>query len=214
MNSVRLIIDGNEITAPEGQSVLRAALDNGIYIPNLCAIEELTQPSASCRLCFVEVEGKHNPVTACTEPVVDGMVVNTMGAAAQQLARTALELLLASHPVDCGNCAANGNCELQRASKHLQVKLKTKRFRKLLKDLPIDESSPVFVYDPNKCVLCGKCVWKCRELGIGAIGFAHRGFERRVTSFGDQPIGQSKCNQCLDCVEICPVGALTAKERS
>ena len=214
MNNLTLTIDGKEVTASEGQSVLKAALDNGIYIPNLCAIEELLRPAASCRLCFVEIEGKPNPVTACTEPVAEGMVINTTGAAAQQLARTALELLLASHPVDCGNCAANGNCELQRASKHLQVKLKTKRFRKLLKELPIDESSPVFVYDPNKCVMCGKCVWKCRELGIGAIGFAHRGFERRVTAFGDQPIGQSKCNQCLECVDICPVGALTAEEKS
>lgn len=211
MKTVSLTIDGKSITAPEGQSVLWAALDNGIYIPNLCAIRETSEPSASCRLCFVEVEGKAMPVTSCTELVKEGMVVNTRGPRAPRLSRTALELLLASHPVDCAHCAANGSCELQRAAKHLGIKLKTKRFRKLLRELPVDFSSPVFIYDPNKCVLCGKCVWKCRELGIGAIGFAHRGFERIVTSFGDEPIGQSKCSNCQECVAVCPVGALVSK---
>ena len=211
MNNITLTIDGKQITAPEGQSVLWAALDNDIYIPNLCAIREKADPSASCRLCFVEVEGKPTPVTSCTESVTEGMVVNTAGEGARKLARTALELLLASHPVDCANCAANRNCELQRAAKHLGVKLNTKRFPKLLRELPIDDSSPIFIYDPNKCVLCGKCVWKCRELGTGAIGFAYRGFDRMVTSFGGQPVGQSKCNQCGECAEICPVGAIVRK---
>ncbi len=212
MSDITLTIDNEKITANEGQSVLFAALDNNIYIPSLCAIREKSEPSASCRLCFVEVEGKPAPVTACTESVTEGMIVSTSGKEARKLARTALELLLASHPVDCANCAANRNCELQRAAKHLGVKLNTKRFPKLLNDLPIDDSSPIFIYDPNKCVLCGKCVWKCRELGIGAIGFAYRGFDRMVTSFGGQPIGQSHCNQCIECVNICPVGALVLKE--
>ncbi|NQT71582.1 MAG: (2Fe-2S)-binding protein [Chloroflexi bacterium] len=214
MSSITLTIDNKKVTAPEGQSILWAALDNDIYIPNLCAIRERTDPAASCRLCFVEVEGKPMPVTACTEPITEGMVVNTKGTESQSLARTALELLLASHPVDCGHCAANNSCELQKAAKHLGVKLNTKRYRKLLKELPIDDSSPIFIYDPNKCVLCGKCVWKCHELGIGAIGFAYRGFDRMVTSFAGQPIGQSNCNQCMECVSICPVGALVAKENT
>lgn len=212
MSTVNFTIDGKQITATEGQSVLWAALDNDIYIPNLCAIREKSDPSASCRLCFVEVEGKPAPVTACTEMVTEGITVNTDGDSARRLARSSLELLLASHPVDCANCAANGNCELQRAAKHLGVKLNTKRFPKLLKELPIDESSPVFTFDPNKCVLCGKCIWKCRDVGTGAIGFAHRGFDREVTSFGGEPIGLSKCNQCGDCADICPVGALVRKQ--
>jgi len=141
------------------------------------------------------------------------MVVNTKGPKAVRLARTAFELLLSSHPVDCAHCTRNGSCELQRIAKHLGVKLKTKRFRKILRNLPIDSSSPTFVYDPNKCVLCGKCVWVCQEkLGIGAIGFAHRGFRRVVTTFGDEPIGKSRCQGCGACVEVCPVGALAFKE--
>lgn len=212
MKEITLTIDGQRISAREGQTVLRAALDSGIYIPNLCAIREMEEPQASCRLCFVEIEGKSAPVTACTELVQEGMIVHTRGERAQRLGRTSLELLLASHHVDCAHCAANGKCELQRAAKHFGIKLRSKRLKLLLPDLPLDASSPVFIFDPKKCVLCGKCVWKCREKGAGAIGFAHRGFERRLTAFGDQPIGKSKCNGCLECVAVCPVGALVPKD--
>lgn len=211
--SVSLTIDGKEIRAVEGDRILWAALDNGIHIPNLCAIRERSEPFASCRVCFVEVEGIDMPVTACTTPVREGMVVNTRGPKALRLARTSFELLLSNHPVDCTHCPRNGSCELQKIAKQLGVKLKTKRFRKVLRNLPIDSSSPTFVYDPNKCVLCGKCVWVCEdELGIGAIGFAHRGFRRRVTTFGDEPIGSSSCQGCGACVDVCPAGALAFKE--
>jgi len=211
--TILLTIDGQKITAPEGEKVLWAALDNGIYIPNLCAIREKSEPFASCRLCFVEVKGNDNPVTACTTPVTEGMVVDTRGAKALRLARTALELLLASHPVDCAHCPKSGSCELQKIAKHLGVKLKTKRFRKILPNLAVDSSSPLFIYDPNKCVLCGRCVWVCQEkLGKGIIGFAYRGFRRMVTTFGDEPLGRSGCQDCSECVAICPTGALTFRK--
>lgn len=212
--SVSLSIDGRKIRAAQGEKILWAALDNGVYIPNLCAIRDKSEPFASCRLCFVEVEGKETPVTACTEPVVEGMVVSTKGVKALRLARTAFELLLASHPVDCAHCPKSGSCELQKIAKHLGVKLNTKRFPKILRDLPVDSSSPLFIYDPNKCVLCGKCVWVCQEkLGKGVIGFAYRGFRRMVTTFGDEPMGKSGCQDCGECVAICPVGALVFKEK-
>jgi formate dehydrogenase major subunit/NADH-quinone oxidoreductase subunit G len=161
----------------------------------------------------VEIEGAENPVTACTTPVTQRMAVNTRGAKALRLACTALELLLASHPVDCVNCLANSACELQKIAKHLGVKLKTKRFRKILPGLSIDSSSPLFIHDPNKCVLCGRCVWVCREkLGNGALGFAYRGFWKRVTTFGDEPLGKSLCRDCSECVAVCPVGALVFRK--
>jgi bidirectional [NiFe] hydrogenase diaphorase subunit len=213
MKAVSLTIDGKVIKAREGQKVLWAALDNGIYIPNLCAIRKSTEPYAGCRLCFVEVEGRNGPVTACTEPVIEGMVVNTQGPKAKRLARTALELLLASHPVDCANCAKNRSCELQKLCSHLGVKINTKRFRKLLHNYPIDSSCPTFIYDPNKCVLCSRCVWMCRErFGVGTLGFAHRGFDRIVTTFEDKPIAASGCHVCNDCITVCPVGALVLKD--
>lgn len=214
MKKVSLTIDGKKIRALEGEKILWAALENGIYIPNLCAIREKMEPSASCRLCFVEVEGEKDPAIACTEPVREGMVVNTQGKNALRLARTSAELILASHPVDCGHCLKNRSCELQKIAKHLGIKLKIKRFRRLERNLPIDESSPLFVYDPNKCVLCGKCVWVCQEkLGIGAIGFTRRGVKRMVSTFQDKPIAETMCNRCRECVEVCPVGALVFKKR-
>ena len=211
--SVSLTIDGKGINAVAGDRILWAALDNGIYIPNLCAIREMSEPFTACRLCFVEVEGKDMPVTACTEPVKEGMVVNTKGEKAVRLSRTALELLLASHPVDCAHCLKSGSCELQKIAKHWGVKLNTKRFKKILPDLPIDSSSAVFIYDPNRCVLCGRCVWVCQEkLGIGVLGFGYRGFPRRVTTFGDVPIAESDCQDCGECVKVCPVGALVFRD--
>lgn len=213
MRKVSLIIDGKRITAGEGEKLLWAALDNGIYIPNLCALRDKTEPAAACRLCFVEIEGRKHPVTACTETVTEGMVVNTRGERALRLARNAFELIMASHPVDCAHCAANGACELQKIARHLKARLKPKRFKKLLRELPVDDSNPLFTYDPNKCVLCGRCVWVCRQrLGIGMLGFAHRGFQRIVTTFGDEPFGNFRCQECGECVNVCPSGALAFKE--
>jgi formate dehydrogenase major subunit/NADH-quinone oxidoreductase subunit G len=210
---VHLTIDGKMVTAWEGEAILWAALDNSIYISNLCAIREARQPFAACRLCFVEIEGKDKPVTACTSPVQEGMVVNTKAPKALRLARNSLELLLSTLPVDCAHCPKSGSCELQKIAKHLGVKLNTRRYRKILHDLPVDSSSSVFIHDPNKCVLCSRCVWVCREkLGIGAIDFAYRGFSRKTTTFGDVPIAESDCQECGECVKVCPVGALVFKD--
>lgn len=214
MKTVSLTIDGRKITAPEGENLLWVALDNGIYIPNLCALRDKPEPAASCRLCFVEVEGKEKPVTACTETISEGMVVNTRGVRALRLARTGFELLMASEPADCAHCRANRSCDLQTIAHHLGARLKSKRFRKLLRELPIDYSNPQFIYDPNKCVLCGRCVWVCRQhLGGDVLGFAHRGFERVLTTFGDEPMGEFRCQNCDECVRVCPTGALVFKDR-
>jgi formate dehydrogenase major subunit/NADH-quinone oxidoreductase subunit G len=214
MKMIRLFIDGKEIECDENERLLWVALKNGIYISHLCAIGEETEPCGACRLCFVEIEGEDLPVTACTTKAKGGMIVNTKGIKALRLARTAFELILSNHPVDCAHCLKSGSCTLQKIAKHLRIKLNTKRFKKFLRDLPIDETSPVFTYNPNKCVLCGKCVWLCQEkLGIGAIGFAYRGFQRWVTTFDDEPIGLSECRDRIELTEICPVGAFTVKNK-
>lgn len=213
MNNVTLTIDGKKISAPAGTKLLRAALDNGIYIPNLCAIADKPEPEAACRLCWVEIEGDKEPVTACAVDVKDGMSVNTRGDKALALARAGFDLLMASHKLDCAHCPANGKCDLQKIAKVLKCSLKPRNLRLLLKDLPVDDSSPLFTLDPNKCVLCGRCVWECKKHKEKAVlGFAHRGFDRVVTTFGDEPVGDT-CAECMACVKVCPTGALSLKNQ-
>jgi formate dehydrogenase major subunit/NADH-quinone oxidoreductase subunit G len=215
MKTVSLKIDGKQITAHEGDNLLWVALDNGIYIPNLCAIRDKPEPMAACRLCFVEVSGNVQPVTACTETVTEGMEVITKGDEALRLARHGFELLMASNTVDCAHCPKSGSCELQKIAHHLGVKLRSNRLRELRRDLPVDDSHPQIRYDPNRCVLCGRCVWVCQErLRTGILGFAYRGFERVVTTFGDEPLATTGCYQCIECVAVCPTGALLLKEKT
>lgn len=211
---VKITIDGKQIEADSGEILLWAALRNDIYIPHLCAIQENEEPYTSCRMCFVEVEGIEKPVTACTQIVSEGMVVNTRGEKSLELVKTGFELIMASHDLDCKNCAKNGNCELQKIAKHLKVSLKPKRFEKILRDLPVDDSHADFSYNPNRCVLCGRCTWTCKnKLGHGTLGFSYRGFKRRVTILGDKPMGEAVCDNCLECVKACPVGALVIKNK-
>lgn len=209
--SISISIDGKRIMAEEGARLLWVALDNGIYIPNLCALRDLKKPPASCRLCFVEVREKPEPVTACTEEVFEGMVVETATPRVQRLRRLAAELLIASHPADCPNCGRNRNCQLQKLALHLKLKLKPNRLRPLVHDFPVDRSHPALLFDPNKCLLCGRCVWVCKDrIGLGILQFSHRGFETRISTFNDRPLAGTRCTGCLECAKVCPVGALVA----
>jgi bidirectional [NiFe] hydrogenase diaphorase subunit len=210
-NLVTMLIDGQMIRARAGDKVLWAALENGIYIPSLCAIRERPQPEASCRLCWVEVMGEKEPVPACALDVKDGMAVSTAGPKAITLARAGFALLMASHALNCPKCPANGRCELQIIAKSLGVSLKPQELRKLVRGLPPDDRHPLFTIYPDKCVLCGRCVWECRKHGKDAvIGYAFRGFDRVVTTFGDEA-GGNQCADCLMCVNVCPTGALAPK---
>ncbi len=201
-----MIIDGIPINAPKGEKILWAALDNGIYIPNLCAIRRAEEPHAGCRLCFVEIEGQPDTVTACTEPVAEGMVVHTDTPEVKRLRRTAAELLIAAECPDCRACVKNRHCELQKVAAYVGVKLKPQRLRKSPRSLTIDSSNPFFILDPNKCILCGKCVWICSEIvGADAINFTFRGFDAC-------PMFDERCESCGDCVAICPVAALVEKD--
>ncbi len=211
MSDVTLIIDGTEIKAQQGEKLLWAALDNGFYIPNLCAVKLADKPPSSCRLCFVEVEGKAAPVTSCTEPVSDGMVVHLNTPRVQKLRNSAFEFLLSHHNLDCRNCARNGSCELQYIASHTGLKLKLRRLEKITKELPVDSSHPLFTYDPNQCVLCGKCVWACNQQGAGILDFAFRGINTRVSTIDGIPIAEAGCTGCLVCVAVCPVGSMVAK---
>ncbi|UNC91804.1 2Fe-2S iron-sulfur cluster-binding protein [Candidatus Contubernalis alkaliaceticus] len=210
---VTITIDGKQINAEEGSMLLWAALENDIYIPNLCAMKEKARPSASCRLCFVEVEGMCQPVTSCTQPVTEGMVVRTRSPQVDRLVQTAFELLLSDHLLGCSKCPKNKSCKLQRIAKERKLKLTPKRLEMLEKDYPVDDSTDVFVLDRNRCVLCGRCVWVDHHAAlVGAIGFSMRGIKRKVSTFGDKLLVDSTCTQCGECVKVCPVGALSFKK--
>lgn len=135
--------------------------------------------------------------------------LNTSGV--KKLRTTAFEFLLSHHHLDCGSCAKNKNCELQNIAYKLSLKLSHKRLRHIQRDMPIDSSHPLFTYDPNKCVLCGKCVHICHELGTGILEFAFRGIYTIVTTLAGIPLAESGCDSCLSCVAVCPVGALVYK---
>ncbi len=210
---ISITIDGKEISAEEGRELLWVALENDIFIPNLCALKEKDRPSASCRLCFVEIEGFPRPVTSCTQPVTEGMVVNTRSPEVDRLVGTAFELLLSDHRLGCSKCPKNKACALQRIAKERKLKLKPKRLDKFEKDTPIDDSTDLFVLDRNRCVLCGRCIWADRHIArVGAIGFSQRGIKRKVSTFGDKLLKDSPCIECGECVEVCPVGALVFKK--
>jgi bidirectional [NiFe] hydrogenase diaphorase subunit len=212
--AITVIIDDIEIKAKEGDSLLWTALDNGLYIPNLCSIRGVKASITSCRLCFVEIEGANSPVTSCTEQVKDGMVVHLNTSRVQRIRNTAFKLLLSHHAIDCAHCAKNRNCELQNIAAKLRLKLKYDPLRKIPRNLPIDSSHPLFYYDPNKCVLCGKCVHVCHEKGTAILDFAFRGISTVVSTFAGIPFAEADCNSCLECVVICPVGSLVAREKA
>ena len=209
---ITLRIDDQKIEVAEGTNLLEACLDNGIYIPNLCYIEGMEHPPVSCRLCFVEIEGTDNPVSSCSVRVGEQMVVHTDTPRVRQLQKTALKLLLSVHEVDCKNCPANRKCALQDMAKFLKSALKSKGLDRLLKETRLDERHPFFDYYPNRCVLCGKCVYVCRQQQNRAgLTFAKRGIDT-VISFYDRPQTEPPpCDSCRACVEVCPVAALLPK---
>ncbi len=208
-----LVIDGKEITADPGEKILWVALRSGIYIPHLCAMEGVELPFGGCRLCLVEVDvgGRREMVPACSKSVEEEMKVYTQTEKIDRMRRTAFELIMSDHQIDCKNCAKRKSCELIKISSSLKWSLKPKRLRSLVRDLPADESHPLFTYDPKKCVKCGKCVFVCQTLGQSFLDFAYRGFEMVVTTFDHLPLSSIGCDSCLECVKVCPTGALFLK---
>ena len=211
---VTVTIDGREIKAREGEKLLWVALENEIYIPNLCAIKEKEHPSGSCRLCYVQVEGRPRPVTACTLPVKEGLSVQTRSPQVDRLVKSAFEMLLSDHRLGCGRCPRRKSCVLLKIAKERGLKMKLSRLSPLEQRLEeIDESAETFVFDRSRCLLCGRCVWICREVArVGALGFSNRGIERRVSTFQEVGLARSPCTDCGLCVEACPSGALYFKE--
>ncbi|HNR68205.1 MAG TPA: NADH-dependent [FeFe] hydrogenase, group A6 [bacterium] len=202
-------INGKELWANPGDTILNVAQREGIKIPTLCYLKGFT-PTGSCRICVVEVEGQRNLVPSCAQPVTEGMRVLTNSTKVRRARKTIIELLIANHPQDCLVCVRNGNCELQDLASEYGVRdyRYTGERRMNKKDI----ASPSIERDPNKCILCGRCVRVCHETqNVGAIDLARRGFSSYVTPAMDSSLNTSPCVYCGQCITVCPVGALTEK---
>ena len=206
---VNLTIDGKKACVDQGTSILNAAKTIGINIPTLCYLEELEVVS-SCRMCMVEVEGWRKPVTACSIPVEEGMVVTTNSEKIISYRRDLLRLYLDNHPNDCLTCQKAGECELQNLSYEYDVAFQdhdgARRNYKQAKFS--DQSSPYILRDESKCILCGRCVRTCAKVDRNVLTFAERGFETHISADADQSLEESTCVSCNRCVAVCPVGAL------
>ena len=211
--TVAVEIDGQQISVPEGTSVMRAASLVGIDIPKLCATDSL-EAFGSCRMCLIEVEGGRGTPASCTTPCVPGMVVRTQTPKLAKLRRSTMELYISDHPLDCLTCSANGDCELQDTAG--QVGLREVRYgyegaNHL--DLPKDTSNPYFDFDSSKCIACSRCVRACDEVqGTFALTISGRGFESRVSPSAGESFMDSECVSCGACVQACPTATL--QERS
>jgi len=209
MSAVILSIDGREVRARAGEKLLWAALDAGIAIPNLCAIRGVAPPHGGCRLCYVRVEGTPRPVTACTRAVADGMTVATRTPEVDRLVRSAFELLLSVHRLNCRECPGNKRCALQEIARARRVPLAGKRFPKIEPAAAIDESRAEIGFDASHCVLCGRCVHACNHVvNKGVLDTAHRGLATVVSTFDGRPLAEQECGDCVACAEVCPVGAI------
>lgn len=209
MSIVNFYINGKEVEAPAGSTILQAAENAGIEIPRLCYDPDLSALGA-CRLCVVEVKGNRLLPASCVTPVMAGMEVFTESPAVIEARRTILELLVANHPLDCMTCDKLGDCKL--ADYCYQYGVKGSSFIGEQHSYLCDDSNPFIIRDLNKCILCGACVRACEEMtGQDNLSYLYRGFERKATTAGDVPYAESDCVFCGQCVAVCPTGALTEK---
>lgn len=208
---INLTIDNKPIQVPEGTTILKAARMNGIDIPTLCHFEldgmNFENKPGGCRVCVVEVKGRRNLAPACATDVMEGMEVFTHTARVINARKTVVELILSDHPNDCLQCEKNGDCELQSLTKRLGIKEipfkgEQSHYRK---------DCTLSVYrDMDKCVMCRRCESMCNKfMSVGALSGVNRGFQAVVAPAFEQNLGDSSCVNCGQCVQVCPVGALT-----
>jgi len=204
--TITLTIDGTDVEVPAGATILEAAQKLGIKIPTLCWLEKISTTGA-CRVCAVHVEGVARPMTACNTPVKEGIKVITQSPELETIRRKTMELMLVNHPLDCPICDAAGECDLQDTCYGLGVA--KQEYAADLERLQIRYDWPLLESDPNRCILCEKCVKVCREItGVGAIETQSCGDRAVVETVSGKPLD---CDFCGNCIAVCPTGTLISK---
>lgn len=215
MGVVKLTVDGIAVEVPKTSYVIDAANAAGVKIPTLCYLElhkDKRGDNASCRICCVEVAGRKNLAPACATPVMEGMDIKTDTDRVINARKMMLELLLSDHNQECLTCEKAGKCGLQDLC--YQYDIKETRFGGIMNSFPSDDSNEFYVRDMNKCVNCRRCVMACSHYQCtNALDFASRGFTAHPTPPFDDPINESVCVSCGNCVSVCPTGALLPKNK-
>jgi len=207
---VPITIDGKSVEAKHGQTILDVARELGIFIPSLCYYPGTTKVGA-CRVCVVEVEGARSLVASCAMPVTPGMVVRTDTEKVRAAQRMIVEFIWASGDHNCLTCERNGNCELQDLVYRLGIE--KPRFDINNPGYPQETSNTMIARDLNKCILCGRCIRACNEIQVNEIlDFSNRGSRAKVGPAFDTDYIESECYFCGECVDACPVGAITFKQ--
>lgn len=207
---MNLTVDGIKVSVPEGTTIIEAAKSVGVKVPSLCYMKDLNEIGA-CRVCLVEVQGARGLVPSCTTRVSEGMSVITNSRTAREARKAVVELIISNHPYDCLKCVRNGTCELQELAQEMGIREVRYEGEKTVREL--DRSTFSIVRDPEKCVLCRRCVAVCHKVqGIGAVNTQGRGFDTVVAPEFELPMDSTTCAMCGQCILVCPTGALTESD--
>jgi iron-only hydrogenase group A len=212
MEKINVKINGQVQQVEKGSTILNACKSAGVDIPTLCYMEDVSH-NASCGICVVEVKGGKSLIRSCVTEVFEGMEISTNTGKVREARKMNLELILANHPNDCLNCLRNQNCELQSLSAELGIK--ESRFGRTKPMEPKDASSPSVVRDPNKCILCKRCVNVCADVQtVYAIDMANRGIKSKVVPYMNKGLGTVACTNCGQCALVCPTGAIVEQDHT
>lgn len=206
-------IDDIDVTGKSNSTILEVANEHHIKIPTLCYLEGLSCVGA-CRMCLVQIKGSDKLIPACTAKIKEGMEVITHNNKIESHRKMILSMIFAERTHTCSVCVSNGNCELQNSA--IDLKLEHSHVPYIHKHFPIDASHKDYVYDPNRCILCTRCVRVCDEVeGAHALDISGRGIDAKIIHDMDEPWSQSEsCTSCGKCVQVCPTGALFEKGAS
>lgn len=203
---MKLLIDHKIVETQVGKTILEAALDSGIYIPHLCKHPDL-EAAGGCRLCVVEIEGQEGAVPACETLAEDGMVVSTRTERIDEIRRTSMELMLASHPSECTDCPKYGNCELQSLYQYFNAS--AEKWRMKSRPAAEDARNPLIRHLFIRCIRCGRCVRACGSLrGVKALDYRKNKLDVRIGTQGGVTLAEADCRFCGACAEVCPTGAI------